>query len=153
MGVGIVLAIAMNVVFVALYGNLAPYMNLAMSKVSQFAMVNASSGRLDWLTLSVWASTIGLKLVVYAYTSYRCLEGLIEHKSKYSIWLSLATQVVLVLPLFILQHDIVEGVGQLFQYPFMVVQYLLPLLLPLFAHIANKKMAGVYMLGGKSEAY
>lgn len=139
--VGVVLTVAMNVIFVALFGSIAPEIKLAMSKISVFSVAETTSGRWDWLTLSVWIMSVLIKIVIFIYCAYKCGEKLFGlHFTKPNICTILLIALLLMLPLVVPAERVVESLTTYMLVPFALVQYLLPLALPLLATIANKKV-------------
>lgn len=147
-GVGALLCVAMNGVFIALYGALAPYTDLAMSKVSQYSLVLSSSGRLDWLSLSVWTLSVFIKLSVLAYSIYVSIVYLfgICSTKLHPVPASIIALLMFV-PLLLPASQLLEGVLSVLTLPLLAVQYLLPLLMPWFVHIANKRKQQPQLLG------
>lgn len=139
-GVGAGLTIFMNVLFVALYGPLAEYTDLAMSKVSQFALALTTNGRLDWLSLSLWTMSIFIKLALFMYCAYQSLKFIVGDKGiKINYFIAGAVMIFSLVPLFVPADDLLSAVLPYTVYPFIVVQYILPLFMPLLVNRANKK--------------
>lgn len=139
-GVGAVLTVLMNVLFIALYGPLAPYTDLAMSKVSQFALALNTNGRLDWLSLSVWTTSVLIKLALFTFSAYKCLQYLTGNRQiKTNYWLCLIVVMFSLTPLFLSSDKLLKYVLPYGVYAFCIVQYVLPLILPLLVRIANNK--------------
>ncbi len=137
---GALLCVAMNGVFIALYGALAPYTDLAMSKVSQYALSMSSSGRLDWLSLSVWTLSVFIKLSVLAYSMYVCMVYMLGISS--TRMHVVPTAIILLLmfvPLAVAPQQLLSEGIKILVYPLLVVQYLLPICMPLMVHWCNKK--------------
>lgn len=146
-GAGALLCVAMNGVFIALYGALAPYTDMAMSKVSQYALVLSSSGRLDWLSLSVWTLSVFIKLTVLAYSMYVCIIYMFGICSTRLHALPTAVIVLLLfVPLLLPASQLLDATLSVLAWPLMVVQYLLPLLMPYFVHVANSKKTNPKLL-------
>lgn len=139
--VGVVLTVAMNAIFVALFGSIAPEIKLAMSKISVFSVTETTNGRWDWLTLSVWIMSVLIKIVIFIYCAYKSGEKLFGlHFTKPNVWAILVIALLLMTPLIISAESIVQNFMTNLIIPFAIVQYLLPLSLPLLITIANKKM-------------
>jgi spore germination protein KB len=139
--VGVVLTVAMNAIFVALFGSIAPEIKLAMSKISVFSVTETTNGRWDWLTLSVWIMSVLIKIVIFIYCAYKSGEKLFGlHFTKPNVWAILVIALLLMIPLIISAESIVQNFMTNLIIPFAIVQYLLPLSLPLLITIANKKM-------------
>lgn len=138
--VGALLTVVMNILFVALYGQLAPYTDLAMSKVSQFAMALTTTGRLDWLSLSVWTMSVFIKLALFVYSCYKCVQYFIGDKSiGVNYWVCIFVLAFSIIPMFLSADELLTLILPYAMYAFMLVQYILPLFLPLLVAIANKK--------------
>ncbi len=138
-GAGALLCVAMNGVFIALYGQLAPYTDMAMSKVSQYALVLSSSGRLDWLSLSVWTLSVFIKLAVLAYSLYVCVVYVFGICSTRLHLVPVGIILLLMfVPLMLPANQLLQGSLKLLTWPLLVVQYALPLAMPLLVHTANK---------------
>ena len=139
--VGVVLTVGMNVIFVALFGSIAPEVKLAMSKISVFSVSETTNGRWDWLTLSVWIMSVLIKIVIFVYCAYKSGEKLFGlHFTKPNIWTILLITALFMLPLFVSVDNMVQNFLTYLIVPFAVVQYLLPLALPLLTSIATKKL-------------
>ena len=143
--IGVVLTVAMNIIFVALFGSIAPEIKLAMSKISVFSVAETTNGRWDWLTLSVWIMSVLIKIVIFIYCAYKCGEKLFGlNFTKPNILTILVIGLLLMLPLIVPAESIAQGFMDKLLVPFALVQYLLPISLPLLTTIANKKLsAGV----------
>lgn len=139
--VGIALTVLMDVVFIALFGNSSGLNDIAISKVSQFNIANSSYGRLDWLCISMWMCSIFIKIILYAFCTYRCVNWIVGYKKeKFNWWAYGFVAVVLtVLPLVVDIDDfIMVWVSQGFvKYIFLAVQYVLPLALPLLVKASD----------------
>lgn len=139
--VGAVLTVGMNIIFVALFGSIAPEIKLAMSKISVFSIAETTNGRWDWLTLSVWIMSVLIKIVIFIYCAYKSGEKLFGlHFTKPNICTILVITLLLMLPLLVSVDDMVQNFMVYLLVPFALVQYLLPLALPLLTKIATKKL-------------
>ena len=139
-GIGAILTVFMYVLFTSLFGNMAQFTDLAMSKVSQFVVTSAINGRIDWLFVTIWTLSVFIKISVFTFSLYKCLTYLFEDKCcKFNLPLGLVATSVILLPLFITVKDVAKFVENYLRYPFYVVQYLLPLTMPLMVAVANKK--------------
>ncbi len=139
--VGVVLTVAMNVIFVALFGSLAPEIKLAMSKISVFSVAETTNGRWDWLTLSVWIMSVLIKIVIFVYCAYKCGEKLLGcHFTKPNVWTILVITLLLMLPLFVSVESMVQNFMLYLLAPFTLVQYFLPISLPFLTKIAQRKL-------------
>lgn len=136
-----VLTVLMNMLFITLYGSLASQKDIAMSKVSQFSLVVASSGRIDWLSLTVWTVSIFVKLTVLAFCLYKCTEFIFQSKKPtFSFVHALPIVILSFVPMFVGTDHILEWTIKIFNYPFIAVKYVLPLLMPLLVTIANNNI-------------
>ena len=139
-GVGAILTVLLNAVFVALFGSYAPDFDMAMSKIGVFSAASTQNGRWDWLTLSIWLISVFIKIITFIYCSYKCLEKLIDKNFANINWiLALIITLTLMLPMFISTETLLSTVLVWGLIPFTVVQYLLPLLMPLFTKVALLK--------------
>ncbi len=139
--VGVLLTVVMNVIFVTLFGSLAPQIKLAMSKISVFSVTETTNGRWDWLTLSVWIMSVILKIVIFIFCAYKCLEKLFNlHFTKPNVICIVVIFILLMLPLFVSVERLAKIFTSWFIFPFAVVQYALPLAMPLLTHSTIKKM-------------
>lgn len=137
---GVVLTVAMNAIFVALFGSIAPEIKLAMSKISVFSIAEITNGRWDWLTLSVWIMSVLVKIVIFVYCAYKCCEKMFNrHFTKPNLPTILVIALLLMLPLFVSADTLVQNVMSKLVVPFALVQYLLPISLPFLTALANKK--------------
>lgn len=140
--VGAVLTIAMNAIFVALYGSLASQFDLAMSKIGVHFVSNSSNGRWDWLTLSVWLISVFIKIVVFFFSAYKCLEKIFEFKGdKINVWAVGAITLLYMLPMFVSTDIALNTVVQYGLLLFVVVQYALPIAMPFLTRAAQAKIA------------
>lgn len=138
--VGAVLTIIMNAVFVAMYGSLAPNFDLAMSKIGIFSMASTTNGRWDWLTLSIWLMSVFIKIVVFFFCAYKCVEKIFELPAAKPNWLIGAfISILLLLPMFISVDFLLNDFIKWGLIPFTVVQFALPLAMPLLTRVAAKK--------------
>ena len=136
-GVGAVLTVLLNAVFVALFGSFAPNFDMAMSKIGVFSAASTQNGRWDWLTLSIWLISVFIKIIVFIFCAYKCLEKLVDKNFANVNWIvALIVTLTLMLPMFVSTETLLSTVVVWCLVPFTVVQYLLPLLMPLFTKIA-----------------
>ena len=141
-GVGATLTVFMYILFTGLFGNMAQYTDLAMSKVSQFVVTSAVNGRIDWLFVTIWTLSVFIKISVFTFSLYKCLTYLVEDKRcKFNFVLGLVATATILIPLFVTVKDLSQVVQNYLRYPFYVVQYLLPLAMPLLVTVANGKSA------------
>lgn len=139
-GVGAALCILLNGVFVALFGYLAPDFDLAMSKIGVFSAASTANGRWDWLTLSVWLISVFVKVIVFIFCAYKCVEKIVgAHFVKFN-WIAAGVVLLtLSLPMFVSTRTLLDTVIKWGVIPFTLVQYLLPLLMPLLTKTAQRK--------------
>ena len=139
-GIGAVLTVLMNAVFVALFGSLAPTFDLAMSKIGIFASSSTTNGRWDWLTLSIWMISVFIKITVFIFCAYKCVEKILDKNFVKLNWIvAVFITLTLMLPLFVSIETLSNTVVMWGIVPFCVIQYLLPLLMPLFTKVAIAK--------------
>ena len=139
--VGAVITIVMDIVFVTLYGSYASQFELAMSKLGAFSLGDGASGRWDWLTLSLWVTSVLLKITLFFFCAYKSLEKIFEFKHDKTNWFAVgAITLILMLPLFVSTDDFTNVFLSNAVIPFAVVQFVLPLLYPLFTKIATLKI-------------
>ena len=138
--VGAILTVLLNAVFVALFGSYAPNFDMAMSKIGVFSAASTQNGRWDWLTLSIWLLSVFIKIIVFIFCAYKCLEKLIDKNFANVNWvLAIIVSATLLLPMFVSTETLLSTVILWGLIPFSIVQYLLPLLMPLFTTVALKK--------------
>ncbi len=136
---GAVISIVTNMVFVLLYGSLSPDAELAMIKIGLFSVSETTSGRWDWLTLSVWIISVVLKIVIFFFCANKCVEKLLGlHSGNTNKWVWMGITAMLTIPLFLPIEDILLMFIRWATIPLFLVQYLLPLLMPWFTRNANK---------------
>ena len=139
-GIGAVLTILVNVIFVALFGSLAPNFDMAMSKIGVFSAANTTNGRWDWLTLSIWLISVFIKVVVFIFCAYKCLEKIVDKNFVNVNWIAATiVTLTLMLPMVVSTETLLSTVIKWGLIPFTVVQYLLPLFMPLLTKIAQAK--------------
>ena len=136
-GIGAVLTVLLNAVFVSLFGSYAPEFNMAMSKIGAFSMSSTSNGRWDWLTLSIWLLSVFIKIIVFIFCAYKCIEKILDKNFANVNWIVMAVIVaLLMMPMFVSTEQLLSTVILWGIIPFTLVQYLLPLLMPLFTRVA-----------------
>lgn len=139
--IGAVLTIAMNAIFVALYGDLAQQFDLAMSKIGVHFVSDSSNGRWDWLTLSIWLISVFIKIVVFFYSAYKCLEKIFEFNTcKINVWAVAVITVLFMLPMLFPIEIVLGAVVQYGLIPFVIVQYALPIAMPFLTKAAQAKL-------------
>ncbi|MEG2158414.1 MAG: GerAB/ArcD/ProY family transporter, partial [Clostridia bacterium] len=144
---GATMTVLMQLLFIGLFGELSPYSYIAISKVSQFTAYISDNGRLDWLSLSIWFFAIFLKLFTMLFCCYKCfIEIFVKNKQKINyFWLSIIFLPILAIPLIAPMDTVMYGwfgIGA-GKYVFWVVQYALPLSIPLLTKLANKNIKGL----------
>lgn len=138
--VGVVATIAMNVVFTSLSGSLAVDFDNAMSKIGIFSLSSSASGRWDWLTLSVWLLSVFVKVVTFLYCAYKCVQYALNKPFVKTNYLALACVcALLILPIFVAMENALDAVVKYAGVAFALVQYALPLFLPLMVTVARRK--------------
>ena len=142
--IGALLTVGTDILFLSLFDELAPFSTNAMSKVSQFSIDLSTSGRLDWLTLSIWLMSLFIKASLMTFCLYRSMTAIFgASELKFNYWLTgLAFVPIIILPMLITANDLLlkyicNDIGKYFLW---VVQYFLPLAMPLFTFIGNKKL-------------
>ena len=140
---GAVITVLTNIVFVTLYGSFAEHFDPAMSKLGVFSSGAGASGRWDWLTLSLWVTSVLLKITLFFYCAYKSLEKIFGLRHD-KINLIAVTVIVLLtmLPMVVSSRTFAESFLAYAVVPFALVQYVLPLLYPLLNKIAVDKTAG-----------
>lgn len=139
--IGATLTIAMNAIFVALYGDLAPEFDLAMSKIGVHFVVDSSNGRWDWLTLSIWLISVFIKISVFFICAYKCLEKIFEfNPNKINVWAVVAITLLFMLPIFVPTEIVLSTVVTYGLIPFVIVQYALPIAMPFLIKAAQVKL-------------
>ena len=139
-GIGAVLTVFMYVLFTSLFGNMAQFTDLAMSKVSQFVVTSAVNGRIDWLFVTIWTLSVFIKISVFTFSLYKCLTYLLDDKRcKFNVVLGVVAVLPILIPLFVTVNKVTQLVDSLLCYPFYVVQYLLPLSMPMLTVVANRQ--------------
>lgn len=140
--IGALLTVAMNAIFVAIYGSLSSQFDLAMSKIGVYFVSNSSNGRWDWLTLSVWIISVFIKIVVFFYSAYKCLEKIFEfNKDKINIWAVGAITLLFMLPILISTDVALNTIVQYGMIPFVIIQYALPIAMPFLTKAAQIKLS------------
>ncbi len=136
--VGAALTVLLNAVFLALFGDLAQFATLAMSKIGLFSATASSNGRWDWLTLSAWLISVVIKVIIFVFCAYKCVEKVFEkHFSKPNIVVFGAIGGLLLLPLVVPVDVFMDEFLAKCVFVFAVVQYLLPLAMPFLTKLAN----------------
>lgn len=138
--IGAILVVLTDVVFVSLYGSYASQNTLAMSKIGIFSVSESTNGRWDWLTMSVWSLSVLLKIIIFVYCAYKCIEFIFDAKFAKVNWVAVAAIASLTaVPMFISVQTLLDSVVEPLQPLFVAVQYLLPLFMPLLVCLTNKK--------------
>ena len=144
--VAMALTVFMNILFIALFDQLTVQSQSVLSKVSQFSVKLTTSGRIDWLFVSILLFTLFIKTALQFFCCNRCLKYIFEiseHKNPY--WTNLVVALpMIIVPVFVKVKDTVfdlfsrDGYG----FVFWIIQYGVPLLSPLMTYLANKKEKG-----------
>ena len=158
--IGILVTMALVVLYVALFGNASGINGIAITKVSQFNISNNSYGRLDWLSISIWMCSIFIKIIVLSFCAYSAIVWTVGYKKeKFNWWVFLSMVVpVIALPLFFeMETFIFNQVSKGFvKYILIVVQYVLPICLPFLTKAAcakdgrEKKTSGAGRVKGEA---
>ena len=139
--IGVVITVLLNILFVSLFGSFAPQFDMAMSKIGAF-ITNSSNGRWDWLTLSIWLLSVFIKVIVFIFCAYKCIEKIFERNFNNVNWIvAIVIVATLLLPMFVTTEQLLSTVILWGIIPFTLVQYLLPLFMPLFTKVAIKRTA------------
>ena len=134
------MCILLNAVFVALFGYLAPDFDMAMSKIGVFSAASTTNGRWDWLTLSIWLISVFIKVMVFIFCAYKCIEKFVGSNFVKFNWIAAGIILLtLSLPLFVSTEQLLGTVIKWGVIPFTLVQYVLPLLMPLCTKAAKRK--------------
>ena len=138
-GIGAALTVMLNIIFVSLFGSYAPDFNMAMSKIGAF-VANSSDGRWDWITLAVWLLSVFIKVIVFIFCAYKCIEKTLNKNfAKVNLFAALFIVAILMLPMFVSTEQLISTVILWGLIPFTLVQYLLPLFMPLLTKVALNK--------------
>lgn len=139
--VGAALTVLLNAVFLALFGDLAQFGTLAMSKIGLFSATASSNGRWDWLTLSAWLMSVVIKVIIFVFCAYKCVEKVFEkHFSCPNLVVFGVIGVLLLLPLVVSVDVFMNEFLAKCVFVFAAVQYVLPLAMPLLTKLANKSV-------------
>lgn len=139
-GIGAALTVLINAVFVALFGYFAPDFNMAMSKIGVFSVANTTNGRWDWLTLSIWLISVFIKIIVFIFCAYKCVEKIVDKNFvKVNVFVAVFVTLTLMLPMFVSTETLLGTFIVWALIPFTIVQYLLPLFMPLLTKVALRK--------------
>jgi len=141
--VGACTTILMDVIFLCLFGNLAEFSSSALAKVSGFNLTGSVYGRIDWIFVMVWASSIIIKCTLFLWCATMALSYVFGVKSKkgYSVLFGVTGIAFVVLPLILPIKGIIAnffclGAGK---YITVFVQYAIPFVMPLMTFLSNKK--------------
>ena len=63
--VGACTTILLDIIFLCLFGNLAEFSSSALAKVSGFNLTGSVYGRIDWIFVMIWASSIIIKCTLF----------------------------------------------------------------------------------------
>ncbi len=139
--VGAFLNIATNAIFVSIYGDVAKVTDLAMSKISMFSVSTSTSGRWDWLSVSMWSVSVLMRICIYVYCAYRACEYIFEvNTNKFNFAIASGIFIFTLLPLVLPVETYEDKVLAVLRYPFVLVQYVLPVAMPWLVKTANKKV-------------
>jgi len=140
---GAVLTILLNMIFLSLFGNIAEFSSSALAKVSGFNLTGSVYGRIEWIFVVLWASSIIIKCTLFLWSAtvaFSYVIGVQKQKGQTIIYLGISLLFVL-LPLFVPIKDLIvnvfcAGAGK---YVTIFVQYAIPSFMPLFVFLSNKK--------------
>ncbi len=134
------LVVVMTLAFLGIYGNTAWLHTGVIAKVSQFNVDVTTNGRLDWLSLLVWLSSVVVKCMVFLYCMVECLKGLTGKKGVPWVcgFLVCIGLCLLLLPLYVPIENFLSWRIRKWKI-FWLVEYLLPLSMPFLVAKANKK--------------
>ena len=139
-GIGAALTVLLNAVFVSLFGYLAPDFNMAMSKIGVFSASSTTNGRWDWLTLSIWLISVFIKIIVFIFCAYKCIEKILDKNFvNVNVFVAIFVTLTFLLPMFVSTETLLSTFIVWALIPFTIVQYLLPLFMPLLTKVALKK--------------
>ena len=144
-----IISIFVCVIYVALFGELAGYGDIAIARISQFNFNTSVAGRLDWLLISVWILAIFLLLFTYARCFLKSVDMVFDKKAqnlpippKREFWIYVVFAVaVVLLPVLVDARSLIEevflfGFGR---YVNIFVSVIVAFLLPLLAYLSDKK--------------
>lgn len=141
--VGAFTTIFLDVIFLCLFGNLAEFSSSALAKVSGFNLTGSVYGRIDWIFVMVWASSIIIKCTLFLWCATMALSYVfgVNSKKGYSILFGVTGLAFVVLPLVLPIKEIIAnffclGAGK---YITLFVQYVIPFAMPLLTFLSNKK--------------
>lgn len=141
--VGAAITVLLDAIYLALFGNIAEFGTSALAKVSGFNITGSLYGRLDWIFVVIWLSSIILKCTIFLWAATTAVGFIAEkHSPKaYAVIFAVISAVIVALPLFVpVKTIIIEFFCQSWgKYLAAVVQYALPLAMPLLTFFANKK--------------
>lgn len=157
---GGILAVAVSVVYIALFGELAHYGDVAIARVSQFNLNSLNVGRLDWLLIAVWINAIFFLLFTYAHCFIKCCENVLlsdtgeDLKNKKTCAIASYAVfgiAVVLLPLFFDIRFVISGIMQRGwgKYPFIAISAALAFSFPFFVNKVNKKQSATTRVRGK----
>ena len=141
--VGAGTTVLLDVIFLCLFGNLAEFSSSALAKVSGFNLTGSVYGRIDWIFVMVWASSVVIKCTLFLWCATMSLSHVfgVKNKKGYSVLFGITGVLFVVLPLVLPIKNIVAnffclGAGK---YVTVFVQYAIPFLMPLLTFLSNKK--------------
>ncbi len=157
--IGGLLATALSVVYVALFGELSHYGDVAIARVSQFNLNLLNVGRLDWILIAVLVNAVFFLLFTYMHCFVKCAETVFlrdtgrDEKSKkrcFIVACVVFAAVVVALPLFVdvrlnVTETMMYGWGK---YPYIALVAVVAISFPFFAAKANRKQRSVSHIRG-----
>lgn len=127
-----------NMAIIGVFGVTTLNQNLALSDLTLHSSTPVTIGRLDWLTIIVWVTTLTLQACVLAYCTNKSFKYSFNvKKNKISITIILIVLCIFLLYNYINIEDLVTLVKSI---PFLVFSLLLQVGLPLLLIIANLRL-------------
>jgi len=141
--VGACTTILLDIIFLCLFGNLAEFSSSALAKVSGFNLTGSVYGRIDWIFVMIWASSIIIKCTLFLWCATMSLSHVfgVNNKKGYLVLFGAIGVVFVVLPLVLPIKNIIVDFFCLgaCKYITIFVQYVIPLAMPLLTFLSNKK--------------
>ena len=141
--VGACTTILLDIIFLCLFGNLAEFSSSALAKVSGFNLTGSVYGRIDWIFVMIWASSIIIKCTLFLWCATMSLSHVfgVNNKKGYFVLFGAIGVVFVVLPLVLPIKNIIVDFFCLgaCKYITIFVQYVIPLAMPLLTFLSNKK--------------
>lgn len=142
--VGSLIVVLLYVVFFCIFGNLAQHHNGAIAKIAQFNSAFIFKGRLDWLTLIFWTLSVFIKLALMTYCALYAFDALFGIKPEKSpslpsmlVFSAIMTVLPVLTPMSAFAKNLMASPFAIV--PAMIIEYLIPLLMPSFTKKAGEK--------------